>query len=76
MKFSLGDAQAYYLSTTKNELGVVSAQSIAVPKMWKKTSSSRKIVNPENPNYKIFDNCFLIPIHGLNQNFGNCAKTI
>lgn len=28
-KLSLGDARAYYLSTTKNELGVVSAQSIA-----------------------------------------------
>ncbi|KAL0927673.1 hypothetical protein M5K25_001871 [Dendrobium thyrsiflorum] len=26
---SLGDARAYYLSTAKNELGVVSAQSIA-----------------------------------------------
>ncbi|KAK8969861.1 hypothetical protein KSP40_PGU003247 [Platanthera guangdongensis] len=23
---------------------------------------------------KIFDNCFLIPIHGLKQNFGNCWK--
>lgn len=29
MKLSLGDARAYYLSTAKNELGVVSAQSIA-----------------------------------------------
>ena len=28
-KLSLGDARAYYLSTAKNELGVVSAQSIA-----------------------------------------------
>ncbi|PAN08928.1 hypothetical protein GQ55_1G435800 [Panicum hallii var. hallii] len=35
---SLGDARAYYLSTAKNELGVVSAQSIAggtlVPISW------------------------------------------
>ncbi|VAI35806.1 unnamed protein product [Triticum turgidum subsp. durum] len=35
---SLGDARAYYLSTAKNELGVVSAQSIAggtlVPTSW------------------------------------------
>ncbi|KAJ1281606.1 hypothetical protein BS78_04G318600 [Paspalum vaginatum] len=35
---SLGDARAYYLSTVKNELGVVSAQSIAggtlVPISW------------------------------------------
>ena len=29
LKLSLGDARAYYLSTAKNELGVVSAQSIA-----------------------------------------------
>jgi len=37
-KLSLGDARAYYLSTAKNELGVVSAQSIAggtlVPISW------------------------------------------
>ncbi|VAI35808.1 unnamed protein product [Triticum turgidum subsp. durum] len=37
-KLSLGDARAYYLSTAKNELGVVSAQSIAggtlVPTSW------------------------------------------
>ncbi|OAY82725.1 exosome complex component CSL4 [Ananas comosus] len=35
---SLGDARAYYLSTAKNELGVVSAQSIAggtmIPISW------------------------------------------
>ena len=29
LKLSLGDARAYYLSTAKNELGVVSAQSPA-----------------------------------------------
>uniref|UniRef100_A0A2N9EFV1 Exosome complex component CSL4 C-terminal domain-containing protein n=1 Tax=Fagus sylvatica TaxID=28930 RepID=A0A2N9EFV1_FAGSY len=29
-KLSLGDARAYYLSTAKNELGVVSAESTAV----------------------------------------------
>lgn len=38
MVLSLGDARAYYLSTAKNELGVVSAQSIAggtlVPISW------------------------------------------
>lgn len=28
-KLSLGDARAYYLSTAKNELGVISAQSAA-----------------------------------------------
>lgn len=28
-KLSLGDARAYYLSTAKNELGVVSAESAA-----------------------------------------------
>ncbi|GJM87337.1 hypothetical protein PR202_ga25386 [Eleusine coracana subsp. coracana] len=28
-KLSLGDARAYYLSTAQNELGVVSAQSMA-----------------------------------------------
>ncbi|CAJ1969455.1 unnamed protein product, partial [Sphenostylis stenocarpa] len=28
---SLGDARAYFLSTAKNELGVVSAESIADP---------------------------------------------
>lgn len=28
-KLSLGDARAYYLSTAKNELGVVSAESPA-----------------------------------------------
>ncbi|KAJ7532577.1 hypothetical protein O6H91_13G010600 [Diphasiastrum complanatum] len=35
---SLGDARAYYLSTAKNELGVVSAMSVAgatmVPISW------------------------------------------
>ncbi|KAF3793471.1 Exosome complex component [Nymphaea thermarum] len=38
LKLSLGDARAYYLSTAKNELGVVSAESIAgatmVPITW------------------------------------------
>ncbi|KAL8139528.1 hypothetical protein V2J09_005549 [Rumex salicifolius] len=38
VKLSLGDARAYYLSTAKNELGVVSAQSAAggnmVPISW------------------------------------------
>lgn len=29
LKLSLGDARAYYLSTAKNELGVVSAESVA-----------------------------------------------
>ncbi|XP_020527235.1 exosome complex component csl4-like isoform X1 [Amborella trichopoda] len=37
-KLSLGDARAYYLSTAKNELGVVSAQSAAgatmIPISW------------------------------------------
>ncbi|KAL6278903.1 hypothetical protein ACE6H2_022504 [Prunus campanulata] len=37
-KLSLGDARAYYLSTAKNELGVISAQSTAgatmVPISW------------------------------------------
>lgn len=28
-KLSLGDARAYYLSTAQNELGVVSAESMA-----------------------------------------------
>lgn len=28
-KLSLGDSRAYYLSTAKNELGVVSAESAA-----------------------------------------------
>ncbi|KAK8934684.1 hypothetical protein KSP39_PZI014836 [Platanthera zijinensis] len=35
MKLSLGDARAYYLSTAKNELGVVSAQSIAATPGYK-----------------------------------------
>ncbi|ERN16664.1 hypothetical protein AMTR_s00051p00167860 [Amborella trichopoda] len=38
MVLSLGDARAYYLSTAKNELGVVSAQSAAgatmIPISW------------------------------------------
>jgi exosome complex component CSL4 len=38
MVLSLGDARAYYLSTAKNELGVVSAESAAgetmVPISW------------------------------------------
>ncbi|GER51316.1 exosome complex component CSL4 [Striga asiatica] len=37
-KLSLGDARAYYLSTAKNELGVVSAESVAgttmIPISW------------------------------------------
>lgn len=63
-KLSLGDARAYYLSTAKNELGVVSATSDAgvamVPINWQEMQCP---VTLQKEFRKVAKVCWLFPIH-------------
>ena len=63
---SLGDSRSYYLTTGRNDLGVIYAKSAAgatmVPLSWEsmlcpktKTKEFRKVAKPTNPAEKLED---------------------
>ncbi|RXH82515.1 hypothetical protein DVH24_036856 [Malus domestica] len=67
---SLGDARAYYLSTAKNELGVISAQSAAsgetmVPISWTEMQCPRTGQIEQRKVAKMVDSLLLLPAFSL-----------